>query len=161
MSSTRPSWLLDEVDLGTSSSASATTVAPASSPGSDTSPATSPGRGSSKRWASNARPRSATTCSTGKVGSSASRVTVAPSNACRPTASTCSRTAHGDLSAYNLLWWDDRLWFIDLPQAIDIAVNLQGIDFLHRDVLNVCGWFERRGFAVDAEEVFADVLGFL
>jgi RIO kinase 1 len=69
--------------------------------------------------------------------------------------------AHGDLSAYNLLWWEERLWFIDFPQAIDIAANLQGLDFLHRDVLNVCGWFERRGLDVDAEEVFADLLSFL
>jgi len=74
---------------------------------------------------------------------------------------TASGYAHGDLSAYNLLWWHDRLWFIDFPQAVDIAANLQGIDFLHRDVVNVCGWFERRGVAVDAEEVFADVLSFL
>ncbi len=66
--------------------------------------------------------------------------------------------AHADLSAYNLLWWKDRLWFIDFPQAIDIAANPQGIEFLHRDVLNVCDWFAHRGYAVDAEEVFTDVL---
>ena len=74
---------------------------------------------------------------------------------------TAAGIAHGDLSAYNLLWWDRRLWFIDFPQSIDIAVNLQGLDFLHRDVLNVCAWFQRRGLAVDAEEVFADALSFL
>ncbi|MFW2334870.1 RIO1 family regulatory kinase/ATPase [Ilumatobacter sp.] len=66
--------------------------------------------------------------------------------------------AHADLSAYNLLWWDDTLWFIDFPQAVDIAANPQGIEFLHRDVLNVCGWFARRGYDIDAEELFADVL---
>lgn len=66
--------------------------------------------------------------------------------------------AHGDLSAYNLLWWDDTLWFIDFPQAVDIAANPQGIEFLHRDVMNVCGWFDGRGVDVDGEEVFADVL---
>lgn len=66
--------------------------------------------------------------------------------------------AHGDLSAYNLLWWDDQLWFIDFPQAVDIAANIQGLDFLHRDVVNVCGWFERRGLAVDAEGVFAEII---
>ncbi len=85
------------------------------------------------------------------------------STSCSPV---CARSptagiTHGDLSAYNLLWWEDRLWFIDFPQSIDLAANLQGIDFLHRDVLNVCGWFERRGFDVDAEEVFADLLSFL
>ncbi|MFK8024926.1 MAG: RIO1 family regulatory kinase/ATPase [Ilumatobacter sp.] len=69
--------------------------------------------------------------------------------------------AHGDLSAYNLLWWEGRLWFIDFPQAIDIAANLAGLDFVHRDVVNVCTWFQRKGLDVDAEEVFADLLSFL
>jgi len=69
--------------------------------------------------------------------------------------------AHGDLSAFNLLWWDDRLWFIDFPQAIDIAVNPQGLDFLHRDLTNVCTWFNRRGLDVDAERVFVDMLNFI
>lgn len=66
--------------------------------------------------------------------------------------------AHADLSAYNLLWWDETLWFIDFPQAVDIAENPQGVEFLHRDVLNICGWFAHRGLDIDAEEVFADVL---
>lgn len=74
---------------------------------------------------------------------------------------TAAGIAHGDLSAYNLLWWEDRLWFIDFPQSIDIAANLQGIDFLHRDVINVCGWFQRRGLTIDPEEVFAEMLSFL
>jgi RIO kinase 1 len=69
--------------------------------------------------------------------------------------------AHGDLSAYNLLWWEDQLWFIDFPQAVDIAANPMGLDFLHRDVVNVCAWFERRGAGIDAEAMFADLLGFL
>lgn len=66
--------------------------------------------------------------------------------------------AHGDLSAYNLLWFDETLMFIDFPQAVDIAENPQGLEFLHRDVLNVCEWFSRRGVAVDGEELFADLL---
>ncbi len=74
---------------------------------------------------------------------------------------TAAGYAHGDLSAYNLLWWEGRLWFIDFPQAVDLAANLRGIDFLHRDVLNVCEWFQSRGLVVDGEEVFADTLSFL
>lgn len=66
--------------------------------------------------------------------------------------------AHGDLSPYNLLWWKDRLWFIDFPQAIDIAANPQGLNLLHRDVANVCTWFVRRGCRLDQEEVFADLV---
>lgn len=69
--------------------------------------------------------------------------------------------AHGDLSAYNLLLHDGRLVVIDLPQVVDLAFNPTGADFLHRDVVNVCTWFGRRGFEVDAEEVFADVLAAL
>ena len=66
--------------------------------------------------------------------------------------------AHGDLSAYNLLWWEDRLWFIDFPQAVDVAANPMGLDFLHRDVVNVCEWFSGRGLTVDAEALFAELL---
>ncbi len=72
---------------------------------------------------------------------------------------TAAGWAHGDLSAYNLLWWDDHLWFIDFPQAVDVAANPNGLSFLHRDVVNVCGWFARHGIDEDPEEVFADLLG--
>jgi RIO kinase 1 len=67
--------------------------------------------------------------------------------------------AHGDLSAYNLLWWHGELWVIDLPQAVDIAANPMGIDFLHRDVVNITTWFGRQGLDRDAEELFAELLG--
>lgn len=65
---------------------------------------------------------------------------------------------HGDLSAYNLLWWEDEVWFIDLPQAVDLAANPQGLNYLHRDVANVSAWFTARGYELDAEEVFAQLL---
>ncbi len=68
--------------------------------------------------------------------------------------------AHGDLSAYNLLWWQDRVWFIDFPQAVDIAANPQGLSYVHRDVVNVCQWFARRGVAAaeDPDARFAELL---
>ena len=72
---------------------------------------------------------------------------------------TAAGWVHGDLSAYNLLWWDGQLWFIDFPQAVDLAANPQGLEFLHRDVSNVCAWFERRGHDLDPEETFAELLG--
>jgi len=67
--------------------------------------------------------------------------------------------AHGDLSAYNLLWWRGQVWIIDLPQAVDLAANPRGIDFLHRDVVNVSTWFARQGLERDAAATFADLLG--
>lgn len=74
---------------------------------------------------------------------------------------TSEGIAHGDLSAYNLLWWEDRLVFIDFPQAVDIAANPQGLGYLHRDVVNVCTWFERRGLERDPEELFASLLAYV
>lgn len=71
---------------------------------------------------------------------------------------TAAGITHGDLSAYNLLWWDHTLWFIDFPQAVDIAANPQGLNFLHADVSNICDWFSRRGLIVDPEELFAELL---
>lgn len=66
--------------------------------------------------------------------------------------------AHGDLSAYNLLGAGDRLVMIDLPQAVDLAGNPAGLEFLHRDCLNVATWFLGRGLDVDGEHLFAEAL---
>ncbi len=65
---------------------------------------------------------------------------------------------HGDLSAFNILWWQDAVVFIDFPQAVDMAANPQGIGYLHRDVVNICTWFGRRGIEADADDVFARLL---
>jgi RIO kinase 1 len=66
--------------------------------------------------------------------------------------------AHGDLSAFNLLWWADELWMIDFPQAVDLAANPLGLDFLHRDIANITAWFARQGFECDPDDVFACLL---
>ena len=68
---------------------------------------------------------------------------------------------HADLSAYNVLWWDDRAWLIDVPQAVELHQSAHGYALLHRDVANVCGWFASKGVgaADDADAVFADLLG--
>jgi RIO kinase 1 len=65
---------------------------------------------------------------------------------------------HADLSAFNLLWWQERLVVIDLPQAVDLVASPHGFELLHRDVANVCDWFGRRGVATDADALYADVL---
>jgi RIO kinase 1 len=63
--------------------------------------------------------------------------------------------AHGDLSAYNLLVHHDRVVVIDLPQLVEIASNPSGLSLLHRDCVNVCDWFARKGVERDPEELFA------
>lgn len=65
---------------------------------------------------------------------------------------------HADLSVFNLLWWEDVLWIIDLPQAVEIGTNSRAFDLLHRDVTNVAAWFHARGAPFDADAVFADLV---
>jgi RIO kinase 1 len=63
--------------------------------------------------------------------------------------------AHGDLSPYNVLVHEGRLIMIDLPQAIDLAGNPQGFQFLRRDCNNICAWFQQRGVhAADPRDLF-------
>ncbi len=65
---------------------------------------------------------------------------------------------HADLSVYNLLWWDDRLWVIDVPQAVDIGTNPQALEFLQRDIANVSEWFRSRGAAFDGDALFVELV---
>lgn len=48
---------------------------------------------------------------------------------------------HGDLSEYNVLWWRDRPWVIDFPQAIDIRTNPEWQRFLQRDIDTLLNYF--------------------
>jgi RIO kinase 1 len=71
---------------------------------------------------------------------------------------TAAGLVHADLSAYNLLWWEERLIVIDLPQAVEFTTNTDAPDLLHRDVANVGDWFTRHGLAVDVEATYAELL---
>jgi RIO kinase 1 len=73
---------------------------------------------------------------------------------------TAAGWVHADLSAYNLLWWEDRLWVIDVPQAVELHTSTNGYDLLHRDVLNVCAWFASKGIpdAEDPDTIFGLIL---
>lgn len=64
---------------------------------------------------------------------------------------------HGDLSAYNLIWWEQRPVLIDLPQAVDPRLNPAGRMLLIRDVTNVCIWAARHGAQRDAAAIADDL----
>ena len=74
------------------------------------------------------------------------------------SALTRASLVHADLSPFNVLWWQDRLWLIDFPQAVDLINNPHGFDMLHHDVVTMCAWFARRGVDADGEAVFAELL---
>jgi RIO kinase 1 len=65
---------------------------------------------------------------------------------------------HADLSAFNLLWWEDRLWLIDFPQAVDVTTNPHAFDYLHRDLTNVGSWFARHGEVIAVDELYAELI---
>jgi RIO kinase 1 len=56
---------------------------------------------------------------------------------------------HGDLSAYNVLYWNGEVTIIDFPQMADARVNPNAFDFLERDIRRVCEYFNR--FEVNAD----------
>ncbi|CAN5487943.1 RIO kinase 1 [soil metagenome] len=66
--------------------------------------------------------------------------------------------AHADLSPYNILVHANRLVLIDVPQAIDLVGNPHGFEFLRRDCVNVCTWFEARGIHADVEDLYNTLL---
>ena len=49
---------------------------------------------------------------------------------------------HADLSAYNILYWNDRAIIIDFPQAVDPRYNDDAFDLLVRDIENLNAYFE-------------------
>jgi RIO kinase 1 len=65
---------------------------------------------------------------------------------------------HADLSAYNLLWWEDAVWLIDFPQAVDVTVNPHAFEYLYRDLGNVGQWFARQGEPFDVDVLYAELI---
>jgi RIO kinase 1 len=55
---------------------------------------------------------------------------------------------HADLSAFNLLYWDDRAVIIDFPQSVDPRYNDDAFDLLVRDLRNLNDFFEGHGVDV-------------
>jgi RIO kinase 1 len=52
---------------------------------------------------------------------------------------------HGDLSAYNLLYWNNEIQIIDFPQVTDPESNPHAQALFTRDVTRVCEYFRRQG----------------
>jgi len=52
---------------------------------------------------------------------------------------------HGDLSAFNILYWEGEITLIDFPQAISPGENRSAFLIFERDVTRVCEYFARQG----------------
>ena len=56
---------------------------------------------------------------------------------------------HGDLSAYNILYWEGAITVIDFPQVVDCSSNRDAYSILQRDLERVCDYFRRQGVSSD------------
>jgi RIO kinase 1 len=63
---------------------------------------------------------------------------------------------HGDLSAYNILYWEGRVTLIDFPQVTNSRTNPHARMIFERDVTRVCEYFQRSGVHCDAAQIAAD-----
>lgn len=64
---------------------------------------------------------------------------------------------HGDLSAYNILYWRGEMTIIDFPQVVNAHSNYSARSILYRDVARVCRYFARYGIRADASRAAAEL----
>jgi RIO kinase 1 len=64
---------------------------------------------------------------------------------------------HGDLSAYNILYWEGRLTIIDFPQVTSMEGNSNAYTILHRDVTRVCEYFAAQGVPSDPDRLTSEL----
>ncbi|HRQ23355.1 MAG TPA: RIO1 family regulatory kinase/ATPase, partial [Anaerolineales bacterium] len=64
---------------------------------------------------------------------------------------------HGDLSAYNILYWDGEIKLIDFPQVVIPESNPASWGIFQRDVMRICQYFSAQGVRSDVRKLAADL----
>lgn len=64
---------------------------------------------------------------------------------------------HGDLSAYNILYWQGAIMLIDFPQVTNSQTNSHAYDLLLRDVTRVCEYFGQQGVRCNPAAITTDL----
>ena len=67
------------------------------------------------------------------------------------------RCIHGDLSAYNLLYWNGDIALIDFPQVVSPDVNPAAWRIFLRDITRICQYFSSQGLPTDSQKLAADL----
>ncbi|MCD6522267.1 MAG: serine protein kinase RIO [Candidatus Diapherotrites archaeon] len=65
---------------------------------------------------------------------------------------------HGDLSEFNILYWNEQPYIIDMGQAVLVS-HPNADEFLERDIRNLCKFFKKRGYETKPEEILKYVRG--
>lgn len=66
---------------------------------------------------------------------------------------------HGDLSAFNILYWAGDISIIDFPQVVNARTNPNAQMLLQRDVKRVCDYFARFGIKSNPGQIARDLWG--
>src|SRR6266498_3937122 len=64
---------------------------------------------------------------------------------------------HGDLSAYNILYWDGEITLIDFPQVVQPDSNPAAWTIFLRDVTRICQYFASQGLKRDARKLATEL----
>jgi len=64
---------------------------------------------------------------------------------------------HGDLSAYNILYWDGDITLIDFPQVVSPVGNPAAWQIFLRDVTRVCQYFSLQGVRSEPRKLAAQL----
>lgn len=71
-----------------------------------------------------------------------------------------ARLVHADLSEYNILWWREECWIIDVAQSVEPG-HPGALEFLMRDCDNISTFFSKRGVSgvKSKEDLFFYITG--
>jgi RIO kinase 1 len=69
---------------------------------------------------------------------------------------------HGDLSAYNILYWapdgpPGEITLIDFPQVVNLRSNVKAHFILQRDIQRTCEYFQQQGVACDPAAIMDEL----
>jgi RIO kinase 1 len=67
------------------------------------------------------------------------------------------RLIHGDLSAYNILYYEGKITVIDFPQVTNLDTNENACFILQRDIFRVCEYFSRQGVQCDPAAIVGEL----
>lgn len=64
---------------------------------------------------------------------------------------------HGDLSAFNILYWQGEITLIDFPQSINPQQNVNAYWIFERDLMRLCEYFAGYGIRSNPQRLAADL----
>lgn len=64
---------------------------------------------------------------------------------------------HGDLSAYNILYWQGDISMIDFPQVVPVQDNRNSFVLFQRDIRRLCEYFISQGLTLEPRRLAAEL----